>query len=310
MGQAYKAVNFTKKETLCPSTVGCMLKLMENAYVGNYFVDAVYELLGGPWRGDEVAVVGDYAWGDASQSEVEWLRKRCGEDPYVGEGFKDASGLWRVKPDETTDVFRSIGGELGIPDRELGSEEAALASIVRSLSLSAFDVVSWRHPAGAVLDSRGLAARIVWKEGAKGAGIEIFRKPKPAPRYLANLDRRVFVDRGRQPVCGLGGDGIVWRYDALVLFLAVGNGLGGGDYCPRGGAGEREIGTWKGESVRGLDEPPEGFKEISSPFDEEGIFLTATDEELQEVLSGLPDRSQASVQDVKRAWNALASSAC
>lgn len=60
MGQYHKFINFDKKE-ICDSPSLC--KLMEWSYQGNYYMNAVGQLLEGRWNGDRVLCVGDYVEG-------------------------------------------------------------------------------------------------------------------------------------------------------------------------------------------------------------------------------------------------------
>lgn len=102
-------------------------------------------------------------------------------------------------------------------------------------------------------------------------------------RYLVNFDRMTYVDRAKSPVAWIWqeGDEIgVTRYDPLPLYLAIGNGLGGGDFH---GAGEGEIGSWAGQRVLPKKEQPEGLYETAIPFDEMGVFITRPDAEIVEI---------------------------
>ena len=79
MTQWYKAVNIDKNEYLWPLSFNSGDNLMESCYVGNDFVNAMTALLSGPWHGDQVMYIGDYAWddvvlGDCSCSGAALLR--------------------------------------------------------------------------------------------------------------------------------------------------------------------------------------------------------------------------------------------
>lgn len=103
-------------------------------------------------------------------------------------------------------------------------------------------------------------------------------------RYLANLDRRVYVDRKKSPVAWVWCEGRklgVTRYDPLPLYLAIGNGLGGGDFH---GTGEGEIGSWAGQKVVPTNDPPAGFALINTPFDEEGLLIRLPDDEVKRIV--------------------------
>lgn len=99
-------------------------------------------------------------------------------------------------------------------------------------------------------------------------------------RYLANFDRMAYVDREKSPVAWVWRDGRkigVTRYDPLPLYLAIGNGLGGGDFH---GTGKGQIGSWAGQRVLPMEQRPEGLYELTIPFDEDGLFITRPDAEI------------------------------
>lgn len=126
-------------------------------------------------------------------------------------------------------------------------------------------------------------------------------------RYVIDETAGVFYDREKAPVAFVGeyaGDPYVTRCDPLTIFMAVGNGLGGGDYH---GPNEALVGSWAGHGITAADEPPTGFSEIACPFDENGAFLTAPDEEIRRAVkaAGL-DWSRASVADLAEAVAAVA----
>lgn len=110
-------------------------------------------------------------------------------------------------------------------------------------------------------------------------------------RYVVNETKGVFVDREQAPVAWVWaerGDFDIVRIDPMPLFMAIGNGLGGGDYW---GPNENQVGSWAGDSIVPTNERPgEGFQEIASPFDENGVFLTMSDTELSEVIHANMDK--------------------
>ena len=113
-------------------------------------------------------------------------------------------------------------------------------------------------------------------------------------RYIVNETKGIFVDREVAPVAWVwtneGGFGIT-RADPLPLFMAIGNGLGGGDYW---GPNENQIGSWAGDAIVPTNERPgEGFREIASPFDENDVFLTMGDAELSEIIRANMDKVAA-----------------
>lgn len=104
-------------------------------------------------------------------------------------------------------------------------------------------------------------------------------------RFVVNETKGVFVDREKAPVAWAwveGGNFGITRTDPLPLFMAIGNGLGGGDYW---GPNVDQVGSWAGDSVVPTNERPGGeFQEIASPFDERGVFLTMGDDELSKII--------------------------
>lgn len=109
-------------------------------------------------------------------------------------------------------------------------------------------------------------------------------------RYVINLDKKVFYDREKMPVSWTWKDetGVEHetKLDPLLLFLALGNGLGGGDYDPEYKNYEL-VGSWAGDLITATNEEPylnpnfgvlggysfEGIgfslQEIECPFDPE-----------------------------------------
>lgn len=106
-------------------------------------------------------------------------------------------------------------------------------------------------------------------------------------RYVADETAVVFYDREKAPVVFVGeweGEPYITRTDPLTLFMAIGNGLGGGDY------------------ITASDVPPVGLTEIECPFDEGGVLLTAPDDEIRRAIevNGL-DWNHVSVADLAKA---------
>ena len=92
------------------------------------------------------------------------------------------------------------------------------------------------------------------------------------PRYALNFNKHEYVDLYNPSLKA-------WDYTdeetgekrtvlifALNLLLAVGNGLGGGDYS---GEDEQLVGHWAGDSIGLEDEIPDGFTELSVGFTED-----------------------------------------
>lgn len=114
-----------------------------------------------------------------------------------------------------------------------------------------------------------------------------FEIDPPTYRYLINETLGVFCDREEAPVAWIGwwkGEPVITRTDPLTLFMAIGNGLGGGDY--RGAQDDPApnmglVGSWAGHVISASDEEPQGMEKIECPFDETGLFVTAPDDAIK-----------------------------
>ena len=125
-------------------------------------------------------------------------------------------------------------------------------------------------------------------------------------RYVADLSSGVFYDREKAPVSFTGawkGEPYITRTDPLPLFMAAGNGLGGGDYH---GPNMGMVGSWAGHVITAYNDRPDALNEIACPFDECGVFLTAPDDEIRRAVerAGL-DWKRASVAELADAVAAL-----
>ena len=84
---------------------------------------------------------------------------------------------------------------------------------------------------------------------------------KMITRYVANETQGVFYDREKLVESDWHGITI----DPLLIFLAVGNGLGGGDY--RSDVHAELVGSWACQTISASNGRPEGLREIVNPFD-------------------------------------------
>lgn len=238
MGQYYKAVNIDECEYLSPHSFNCGAKLMESCYVGNDFVNALTALLSGHWHDDRVMYIGDYAWDDGalcgySCSGVDLLRglKEDGSlcaDPYV------SSDSWR-----NADVYCPLP-EITTWVRVSQAKDPASGPLPER--------TTWVNRGNDIYEPVTLPAR-------KGM-IDCDKK-----RYVVNETQGVFYDRDKlemQQGCDL-------TQDPLLIFLAVGSGLGGGDYHRDEGA--ELVGSWACQTISASNERPEGLREIANPFD-------------------------------------------
>lgn len=66
--------------------------------------------------------------------------------------------------------------------------------------------------------------------------------------------------------------------------MAIGNGLGGGDYIGEDAVNVGLVGSWAGHVITASDVPPVGLTEIECPFDEGGVLLTAPDDEIRRAI--------------------------
>ena len=222
MGQYYKAVNIDKREYLFPLSFNCGFKLMESCYVCNDFVNGLTALLSGPWHGDQVMYIGDYAWDDVV----------------------------------------------------LGDCSCSGAALLRGLKENS------------VLDADPYAAAMSWHDAAEycavpetieyvlrgGHGVSEVWEPVTVPahegeidceekRYVVNETQGGFYDRDKLEK----RQGCHLTQDPLLIFLAVGNGLGGGDY--RSADARKQVGSWACQTISASNERPEGLREIVNPFD-------------------------------------------
>lgn len=124
-------------------------------------------------------------------------------------------------------------------------------------------------------------------------------------RYVADETAGVFYDREKAPVAFIGeweGEPYITRTDPLTLFMAIGNGLGSGDYHGEDAVNVGLVGSWAGHVITASDVPPVGLTEIECPFDENGALLTAPDDEIRRAVevNGL-DWNHVSVADLAKA---------
>lgn len=113
-------------------------------------------------------------------------------------------------------------------------------------------------------------------------------------RFVVNETEGVYYDREECPVAWMWRDESetprFTRTDPLTIFLAVGNGGGGGDYH---GSNSELAGAWAGHLITFADVEPSGYRKIASPFDESGLFLTASDEALRRAVGAFFDQAGA-----------------
>lgn len=105
MGEYFAWVNIDKRERLEMGALSGAFKKLTSCYVGNFEVDAVCTLLGGRWKGDTIAFIGDEStdyWPDMSP---EALRYKEEESPvfldYVEDFYRDVVGDFKQAKGKT-----------------------------------------------------------------------------------------------------------------------------------------------------------------------------------------------------------------
>lgn len=193
MGQYYYVANLDKMEVLCVDGTYNLGKLLEIAEKKDVSL-AILNQMAGPWRGDHVYLVGDYA-------SIEEVRS-----PYY-----ETIRAWTDRLHLVNSLYEYI------------EENCSKA------------------------------------EGTK---------ENLGYRFIYNHARNEYIDVAHCPKCCDGND---WRQGfihPLPLMIAMGNGLGSGDY--KSGFNEHLVGTWC-DSVSSLvitKEPQDdlGFQEIHPDF--------------------------------------------
>ena len=143
MGQYHYVVNLTKKEFLHPHRLGCGLKLWEQANTEAGVIQALFAATVisnsrgggdfkehewvGRWRGDRIAVVGDYSEKDdlAEEDRADLIYDACADE----DGFKDVSDLAAKWLEHEYD-FHFTGKKDGWRDRSEGARPAMAPDMV------------------------------------------------------------------------------------------------------------------------------------------------------------------------------------
>ena len=84
-------------------------------------------------------------------------------------------------------------------------------------------------------------------------------------RFVVNETKNVYYNRLTCPYASWDNKEMFGQFDPLLVFLAAGNELGGGDYY---GANKELAGSWLGDTIYGTNTPPENMTLIDSPFKE------------------------------------------
>ena len=89
--------------------------------------------------------------------------------------------------------------------------------------------------------------------------------------YFLNLDKKLYVDRSKLPVSDFyfldDGYELLYKVEPISLLLALGNGLGGGDFHDSGD-GYEFVGAWAGDACGCSKTIPQGFVELKPNFKE------------------------------------------
>lgn len=70
-------------------------------------------------------------------------------------------------------------------------------------------------------------------------------------KYILNYSKKVYLDCNKYKEASKDADG--WVIHPLPLLTALGNGLGGGDYC---GTNQDVVGSWAGDELEIIKEKP------------------------------------------------------
>ena len=92
--------------------------------------------------------------------------------------------------------------------------------------------------------------------------------------YFLNVDKKLYVDRSKLPVSDFyfldDGTELFYRVEPITLLLALGNGLGAGDF-KESGDGYEYVGAWAGDSCGCSKTIPQGFIEFKPNFKENHV---------------------------------------
>lgn len=202
MGQYYKYFNLDKKVCFSPNG----LKLTEHSWMGNSDVLALLQLVKTEWKNDRIIQLGDYADSDEHYSKMlrEGLKVKVSGDLYNSKEYK-----------------------------EMDFEEYYVKNKLRYISKD--------------VEMENSLTNYKWTEhifeplGPDGEQLSLSDF-----RYLYNTARREWVDSFKIPPSYVWNDTenktiSFSKLDAYSLLIAIGNGLGGGDY---GGPDDDMVGLW------------------------------------------------------------------
>ena len=263
MGQYYKVINVDKKEFIHPHKFGCGLKLMEWCYIddkgeSNAFVSAMVYLLNNRWKGDRVYVVGDYADSESATGDIDMINTIA--KMFAGNGIHLTTS---VPVDTNRDCVKTVAIDndwqnvLKALERELewiGKKDED----GYNMSLYRCDENGFTE-----LEPKDIGPEFVdvstdWSADNTTGVV--------APRYLCNSIAKEYIDLRALPL-EWSDDTVSVSVFPLGLLLAMGNGLGGGDYY---GTNTELVGTWTPYSsgIHFEDEIPQGYDSFGFDFTE------------------------------------------
>jgi hypothetical protein len=251
MGQYYKIINTTKKEFM-RSNGG--VKLMEFSWEPNGVCLALKSLMLGRWKNDQVLVVGDYAHDDPRY--VDHFKEIVSMDPILKE-----IGERNYKDSLDNQAISAKGGHpYSVPEEEKYNlysifDEDYSDLGIKQLKLSknklAINFTAYNHTKKQYFNSN---------EGCFEA-----------------LNFVVESDEYR-----------LMRVDPLNLLLAVGNGLGGGDYREVDDEDYHLVGSWAFDQIELVDAKKDphlvGYTKINPAFSDHSYNDTYGMDELPEWL--------------------------
>lgn len=206
MGQYYKYFNLDKKVCLSPSGG---LKLTEHSWMGNNEVLALLQLVKTEWKNDRIIQLGDYADSEEHYSKM------------LQEILKVPSNLYESNLYDSKEY------------KEMSFEEYYDKNKLRYISKN--------------VEMGNSSTDYKWtKHIFKPLGTDGEQLPLSDFRYLYNAARKEWVDSFKIPPSHVWNDtenkAISFeKLDAYSLLVAIGNGLGGGDYK---GPDDDMIGLW------------------------------------------------------------------
>lgn len=85
-------------------------------------------------------------------------------------------------------------------------------------------------------------------------------------KYLVNVTKKLYVDLAKYRESSMEEDGCTIH--PIPVLTCIGNGRGGGDYCPADGVSDEWIGAWAFDAIMLTNDKPDGCVEICPVFRE------------------------------------------